>query len=149
MAYFDTAGQPETCIVTEGALKHTEAREIVARIEERRVVVLTDALFGQLSSVVHGVGMMLLVEKIDAGLPARVAETCVILDGIQDAGNLGSILRSAAAAGITRVFCASGTAYAWSSKVVALRHGRALPAGHLRGRGVEPADLIACLDAPV
>lgn len=95
--------------MTEGALKHAEAREIVARIEERRVVVLPDALFGQLSSVVHGVGMLLLVEKIDAGLSARVAETCVILGGIQDAGNVGSILRSAAAAGIARVFCAPGT----------------------------------------
>ncbi|CCD37778.1 rRNA methylases [Candidatus Paraburkholderia kirkii UZHbot1] len=133
--------------MTEGTLKHAEAREIVARIEERRVVVLPDALFGQLSSVVHGVGMLLLVEKIDAGLPARVAETCVILDGVQDAGNVGSILRSAAAAGIARVFCAPGTAYAWSSKV--LRSG--MGAHFLLDifEDVELGDLIARLDAPV
>ena len=32
-AYLDAAGQPETCVVTEGALTHEEAPEIVARIE--------------------------------------------------------------------------------------------------------------------
>jgi RNA methyltransferase, TrmH family len=147
-AYLDTAGRvPETCVVTEGALSHEEARAIVGRIEEKRVVVLPDALFGQLSNVVHGVGMLLLVEKVDAILPERVAESCVILDGVQDAGNVGSILRSAAAAGITRVFCAPGTAYAWSSKV--LRSG--MGAHFLLDifEDVEAGDLLARLDAPV
>ena len=32
-AYLDAAGQPETCVVTEGALHHEEAQAIVARIE--------------------------------------------------------------------------------------------------------------------
>ena len=90
-AYLDAAGQPETCVVTEGALRHEEARAIVARIEEKRVLTLPDALFGQLSSVVHGVGMLLFVERIEAQLPARVSTTCVVLDGVQDAGNVGSI----------------------------------------------------------
>jgi len=117
-AYLDAAGQPETCIVTDGALRHEEAQAIVARIDEHRVVTLPDALFGQLSNVVHGVGILLLVEKIDAPLPQQVSATCVVLDGVQDAGNVGSILRSAAAAGIAHVFCAPGTAYAWSSKVL-------------------------------
>ncbi len=146
-AYLDTAGQPETCVVTEGALAHVEARDIVARIEEKRVVVLPDALFGQLSTVVRGVGMMMLVDKIAAALPVCVTDSCVILDGVQDAGNVGSILRSAAAAGIGRVFCAPGTAYAWSSKV--LRSG--MGAHFLLDifEDVEPADLIARLDAPV
>ena len=117
-AYLDVAGQPETCIVTDGALRHAEAQAIVARIDERRIVTLPDALFGQLSNVVNGVGILLLVEKLAAPLPERVGETCVVLDGVQDAGNVGSILRSAAAAGVAHVFCVPGTAYAWSSKVL-------------------------------
>ncbi|MGG1943298.1 RNA methyltransferase [Trinickia sp. NRRL B-1857] len=117
-AYLDVAGQPETCVVTEGALGHDEAQAIVARIDAERVVVLPDALFGQLSNVVHGVGMLLVVRKLAAALPERIEATCVVLDGVQDAGNVGSILRSAAAAGVSQVFCAPGTAYAWSSKVL-------------------------------
>ena len=68
-AYLDAAGQPETCVVTEGALQHDEARQIVGRIDPAHVYTLPDALFGQLSSVVHGVGMVLLVEKVAVALP--------------------------------------------------------------------------------
>jgi len=42
----------------------------------------------------------------------------VILDRIQDAGNVGSILRTAAAAGFTQVLALSGCAHLWSSKVL-------------------------------
>ena len=103
-----------------GALRHDEAQAIVcARRAIIVVVTLPDALFGQLSSVVHGVGILLLVEKLEPPLPdAQSTQTCLVLDGVQDAGNVGSILRSAAAAGIQQVFCAPGTAYAWSSKVL-------------------------------
>ena len=62
--------------------------------------------------------MLLVVPKLAAVLPERIGTTCVVLDGVQDAGNVGSILRSAAAAGVSQVFCAPGTAYAWSSKVL-------------------------------
>lgn len=117
-AYLDVAGQPEHCVVTEGALRHDEARAIVARIDQERIVTLPDALFGQLSNVVHGAGMLLVVKKLSPMLPERVETSCVVLDGVQDAGNVGSILRSAAAAGVKQVFCAPGTAYVWSSKVL-------------------------------
>ncbi len=79
--------------------------------------------------------------------PERVAETCVILDGVQDAGNVGSVLRSAAA-GIKRVFCGPGTAYAWSSKVLRRSGMGAHFLLDIFG-DVEPADLIACLNALV
>ncbi|CAG4892096.1 TrmH family RNA methyltransferase [Paraburkholderia saeva] len=146
-AYLDVAGQPETCVVTEGALRHEEAQAIVSRIDAQRVVTLPDALFGQLSNVVHGVGILLLVEKIEAPLPDKVVETCVVLDGVQDAGNVGSILRSAAAAGVSHVFCAPGTAYAWSSKV--LRSGMGAHFLLEIHEDVEAATLIGRLGIPV
>jgi TrmH family RNA methyltransferase len=146
-AYLDVAGQPETCVVTEGALLHDEAQTIVSRIDEHRIVTLPDALFGQLSNVVNGVGILLLVEKLAPPLPERVAQTCVVLDGVQDAGNVGSILRSAAAAGIQQVFCAPGTAYAWSSKV--LRSGMGAHFLLEIHEDVEPQTLIERLGVPV
>lgn len=146
-AYLDVAGQPEMCVVTDGALRHDEAQAIVSRIDEHRIVTLPDALFGQLSNVVHGVGILLLVEKLAMPLPEKVAQTCVVLDGVQDAGNVGSILRSAAAAGIQHVFCAPGTAYAWSSKV--LRSGMGAHFLLQIYEDVEAQTLIDRLAAPV
>ena len=91
--------------------------------------------------------MVLLVEKLAPSLPERIAGTCLVLDGIQDAGNVGSILRSAAAAGIQHVFCVPGTVFAWSSKV--LRSG--MGAHFLLGiyEDVEPAELISLLGPEV
>jgi len=146
-AYLDVAGQPETCIITDGALRHEEAQAIVSRIDEHRLVTLPDALFGQLSNVVNGVGIVLLVDRLAPALPVRVAQTCVVLDGVQDAGNVGSILRSAAAAGIQQVFCAPGTAYAWSSKV--LRSGMGAHFLLQIHEDVEPHKLIERLAVPV
>jgi TrmH family RNA methyltransferase len=49
---------------------------------------------------------------------ATLAGDVLILDRIQDAGNVGSILRTAAAAGFTQVIATTGCAHLWSSKVL-------------------------------
>ncbi|MGC5075280.1 TrmH family RNA methyltransferase, partial [Escherichia coli] len=64
--------------------------------------------------------------------------SAVLLDGLQDPGNLGSILRSAAAAGVKQVFCSAGTAAAWSPKVL-----RAGMGAHFVLDIFENADLVA------
>lgn len=146
-AYLDVAGEPETCVVTDAALEHPEAQTIIGRVDPSRIVTLPQALFGQLSNVVNGVGLLLLVPKLSPPMPVRVTQTCVVLDGVQDAGNVGSILRSAAAAGVQHVFCGPGTAYAWSSKV--LRSGMG---AHFLLNVHEDVDadvLIDRLDVPV
>jgi TrmH family RNA methyltransferase len=65
----------------------------------------------------------------------------VVLDRIQDAGNVGSILRSAAAFGFGQVIALRGTAALWSPKVL-----RAGMGAHVGLRLIEGADLSA-LDA--
>lgn len=51
----------------------------------------------------------------------------LVLDGIQDPGNLGTLLRSAEAVGVAQVLCARGTADLFSPKVV-----RAAMGAHVR-----------------
>jgi TrmH family RNA methyltransferase len=146
-AYLDVAGEPETCVVTDAALQHGEAQAIVGRVDASRVVTLPEALFGQLSNVVNGVGLLFVVPKLLRPLPERIESSCVVLDGVQDAGNVGSILRSAAAAGVKQVFCGPGTAYAWSSKV--LRSGMGAHFLLDVHEDVEPQTLIERLAVPV
>jgi TrmH family RNA methyltransferase len=65
----------------------------------------------------------------------------VILERVQDAGNVGSILRSAAAFGFQQVVALKGSAALWSTKVL-----RAGMGAHFGLRLVEGIDLAA-LDA--
>lgn len=65
----------------------------------------------------------------------------IVLDRLQDAGNVGTILRSASAFGFTQVLALKGTAGLWSPKV--LRAGMGAHFGLSLVEGVEPADLHA------
>ena len=66
------------------------------------------------------------------------ADFCLLLESVQDPGNLGSILRSAAAAGVRQVFLSVGCAFAWSPKVL-----RAGQGGHFYLDIFEDVDLPA------
>jgi TrmH family RNA methyltransferase len=65
----------------------------------------------------------------------------VVLDGLQDAGNVGTILRSAGAFGFHQVLALKGTAALWSPKV--LRAGMGAHFGLSLVEGLEPAALAA------
>jgi TrmH family RNA methyltransferase len=117
-AWLASGAEPDTCIVGQSALSDTEVALLLERVDSARVLVLDDALFAPLSQVEHGVALLFVVNVPQPVAPARINEPCLLLDRLQDPGNLGSILRSAAAAGIRQVLCSSGCVAAWSPKVL-------------------------------
>jgi TrmH family RNA methyltransferase len=102
--------------------------------------VLTDAVFGSIADTETPVGIAaeIRIPAAEAGLDR--ATSCVFLDGIQDAGNVGTILRSAAAFGIRHVVLGKGCADAWSPKVL-----RAGMGAHFSMAVRENADLSAAM----
>jgi RNA methyltransferase, TrmH family len=113
-------GVPPLCVVSETDRTHTEVADILGRCVagNTQCIVLPDVLYHALSQVEHGIGLLFAIETPQIEIPQTLTCSSVLLDNLQDPGNLGSILRSAAAAGIEAVFCSPGTAFAWSPKVL-------------------------------
>jgi TrmH family RNA methyltransferase len=148
-AYLQHVGTPPLCVVSETAQAHPEVVDIVARCDGERTqyIALPDALYHVLSQVEHGVDLLFVVDTPQIEAPSTLAQSAVLLDNLQDPGNLGSILRSAAAAGIESVFCSKGTAFAWSPKV--LRAGMGAHFILTIFENIDLADLIAGANVPV
>ena len=143
-AYLLQAGMPQYCIIGESARSHPEAAALLARCEEGQAacLMLPDALFAAISQVEHGVDLVFAIATPQPGALAPLQQSAVLLDNLQDPGNLGSILRSAAAAGIESVYCSPGTAFAWAPKVL-----RAGMGAHFLLKIAENVDLAALIDS--
>ena len=127
--------QPAVLVVSESFWPLAPVEYARAAI---KTVVIPDVLFRELSGLESPakVGFVLDLPQ-DTALQAGVAT--VILDRVQDAGNVGSILRSAGAFGFRQVLALKGTAALWSPKV--LRAGMGAHFGLQLIEGLELADL--------
>ncbi|HTN67370.1 MAG TPA: RNA methyltransferase [Burkholderiaceae bacterium] len=118
-AYLQHVGLPLLCVASESAQADPEVAALLARCASAdKCIVLADTLYRSLSQVENGTGPLLLIDVPPAQAPAALTQSAVLLDQLQDPGNLGSILRSAAGAGIRQVYCSPGTVFAWSPKVL-------------------------------
>nr|WP_222622940.1 RNA methyltransferase [Ramlibacter cellulosilyticus] len=105
-----------------------------------KVVIVEDALFDTISSL-ESPGRMGFVLPLPASPALEPQAPTVVLDGLQDAGNVGTILRSAGAFGFPQVLAMKGTAALWSPKV--LRAGMGAHFGLRLIEGVLPEQLDA------
>ncbi len=111
-------GEAELNVAAESTLELPALRELFESTPARTRAVLADRLLAQLSQVVSSAGLIAVIRTPEPlPVPESVGDA-VLLEGVQDPGNLGSLLRSALGAGITDVFLSPGTVAAWSPKVV-------------------------------
>ena len=82
-----------------------------------KFIVLADALFADVSGLESPAAMGFILD-LPAPASLRPDAATVVLDSVQDAGNVGSILRSASAFGFRQVAAIKGSAALWSPKVL-------------------------------
>lgn len=122
-AYGAAGGVAEALLVSESAHERPELRRLFDHTPARARALLPDRLFGEIAQVVAPVGLLAVIRTPPPPAMPSGVETCVLLDAIQDPGNLGSLLRSAAAAGVRHLFLSKGCVFAWSPKVLRAGQG--------------------------
>jgi len=130
-------GAPATVVVSESGVMENEVTRLLASCGGAEQVTLADALFAEVSSVETPAGILALIAPPASHATPGTADPCLLLEDIQDPGNMGSMLRSAAAAGVKDVLLSKSCAFAWSPKVL-----RAAQGAHFSLNIVEGADLI-------
>lgn len=113
-------GPVETLVVGESALA---GGEIAGFVAGRECTLLSDALLRDLGLVDTPSGLLAVVAMPGRASAVDLDRDAVLLDGVQDPGNVGTLLRTAAAAGIRQVLLSPGCAAAWSPKVLRAGQG--------------------------
>jgi len=122
-AYHASGRTAETLFVAEGALDKPEILRLFEQAAARERLVLPDRLFAEVAQVTTPTGIAAMIATPrNPPLPERLAD-CVLLDELQDWGNVGSVLRSAAAAGVKQVFLSAKSVFAWSPKTLRAGQG--------------------------
>lgn len=119
-SYEAVFGPVETLIVAESALA---GGEVAGFVDGRDALVLADALMRDLGLVDTPSGLLALIKTPRAIATVNRKKDAILLDGVQDPGNVGTLLRTAAAAGVDQAFLSPGCASAWSPKVLRAGQG--------------------------
>jgi RNA methyltransferase, TrmH family len=95
-------------------------QRLVAASDE--AIVLGPKLFDQLSALSTSSGV-LAIAALPVAPPLATSGFVLALDALQDPGNVGTLIRTAAAAGASQVWLSAGCAFAWSVKTLRASQG--------------------------
>jgi len=119
-SYHQAYGEPELIIIPEGK-SSLEATHLMQQFEHVNTIMFPTLMFAELTPVASSTGILAVIETPEIALPVTV-EFALMLEDIQDPGNLGSMLRTALGARVDAVYLSKGCTDAWSPK--ALRGGQ-------------------------
>jgi len=119
-SYHQTYGEPELVIIPEGK-SSLEATHLLQQFEHVNTIMFPTLMFVELTPVASSTGILALINTPKI-VPPTTIEFALMLEDIQDPGNLGSMLRTALGAGVDAVYLSKGCTDVWSPK--ALRGGQ-------------------------
>lgn len=113
-SYLQAFGEPELLIIPEGKSSQ-EATDLMQHLGDVNTTMFPTLMFAELTPVTSSTGILAVV-KTPAIAPPETVQFALMLEDIQDPGNLGSMLRTALGAGVDAVYCSKGCTDVWSPK---------------------------------
>jgi len=136
----DAGHSVEQLVLSDAFAETAEAQALLARLPGVTCLRMPDALFARLSGLATPSGALAVVPTPEGRPVPSGARFCLALEDVQDPGNVGTLLRAAAAAGVEHVLLSPGCSFAWAPKVL-----RAAQGAHFALNIVESCDLGAFL----
>lgn len=116
-AYLQAGGQVLQAYVPASKMQQPETAQLLSQLPLEQVVQTAGAALQKITSLTDAEEITALI-ALPPTAPFDAEADCVVLERIQDPGNIGTILRSAATAGVGQVVLSADCADAWSPKVL-------------------------------
>ena len=117
LAWLEQNRKINAIFTTENALKHPDLNDILDQYQGT-VFVIGESLYKDLSTLGTTLACLAIVDLPSSSQALDYQADTLILENVQDPGNVGPLLRSAAAAGIQQIVCTKGSASLWSPRVL-------------------------------
>lgn len=118
-----TGKLPELVVLAERCMNDPAVLTVLDLCGACRRVALVDAIFDQIAPTDSPSGLLFVSSQTALNESVDVTSDVLVLDRVQDPGNVGSLIRTAVAAGVRQVVLSEGCADAWSPRCLRAGQG--------------------------
>lgn len=112
---------PLNVIVSQSGLNNDEIQSLIKKLNKNPIII-SDTLYKNIRTLGTSLPIMAIIDIPHLSLSdlslGDITSDCLIINGVQDTGNLGTLLRTASATGFGTVICTPNTAHAYNPKTL-------------------------------